>query len=142
MRKFTLLVWLLVISELVLPLFAWHFPSATGYIEGFTHKYLAWGRCRIDNTKEAIGRKDSNIILGYACEGEGELKPHLWAEVGGRLVDHTYPDGKRRKVIAVVDAVSMKVVWHSASCGRDKELLKWAAEYLPAFARADRVSGA
>jgi hypothetical protein len=141
-KIFVVIVWLLVITEVGLPLFAWNFPTATGYIEGFTHKYLAWGRCRIDNTKAAIRGEGALIFLGYACEGKGELKPHMWAEVGGKVIDHTYPQESGRKVFAVVDAKSFKVVWNSACDEHEKELLKWAMEYLPAFARADGVSGA
>jgi hypothetical protein len=140
--KYISIVWILVIAEVGLPLFAWNFPSATGYIEGFTHKYLAWGRCRIDNTKEALGTKGSRIMLGYIRDDMGRLRPHLWAEAAGKVVDMTYPPERKRKAFAAVDPESMQVVWSVVKEGRERTLLNWANDYLPAFVKADRVSGA
>jgi len=143
MKIFILMVWLLIVAEVVLPAFAWHFPSATGYIEGFTHKYLAWGRCRIDNTKEALGTKGSRIMLGYVLDEMGQLRPHLWAEAGGMMVmDRTFPPDNWRQLFAVVDPKSMKVELDMTKSESEKLLLQWSRDYLPAFAKAHKISGA
>jgi hypothetical protein len=143
--KYSFILFLFVSAGALLPReIKGPFPYAWGYLEGsFNRDMTGWwfssyqgeGNCRIVNGREAFSHPGARIIFGLVYPPNEKPYPHLWAlNDNGKVLDDVCPldnpSCKQRRVLAVIDAKSLKVLSRTPASEMERKQIAWGVKYL------------
>ena len=128
-------------------------PVTWGFFEGITGKdhtgffftsLHGSGPCRIINAEAAFLREGSVIDFGVVNTGEsGKSYPHLWGvDANKKIIDLSCPEQQKacqsRRAFAVVDPVTLEVLWQDPQNETERRNVSWGIEYLRGLKSAVR----